>query len=221
MNNQTIRQFFTAVFAGICLVLAVTANAQAAAEAKVAPDMLVEQITDTLVSDIASYRNAIDKAASEAEKEAMLAEYYQRIASTLDPVVDFNWISLNVMGEYRKKATTEQREQFMQVFKQGLVETYGRGLLTYSNQKIVVFPLDEADKGKRKVVINQEIRGESQSYPLQYSMGLNRDGNWKVVNVIINGINLGSTFRSQFVQAAAKYNGDLDKVIANWTVSES
>jgi phospholipid transport system substrate-binding protein len=217
MSLQTIRQFAVGLF----LLLAVAVNAQSSAEAKIAPDKLVEEISEALVSDIANYRDAINQADSEEQKAVMLADFYSRVAATLDPVVDFNWLSLNVMGDYRKKATTEQREQFMQVFKRGLVETYGRGLLTYSNQKIVVFPLEEGEKGKRKVVINQEIRGESQAYPLQYRMGLNRDGNWKVINVVINGINLGNTFRSQFVQAAAKYSGDLDQVIANWTVSES
>ncbi len=217
MALQIIRQFAVGLF----LLLAVAVNARSSVEAKIAPDKLVEEISESLVSDIASYRDAIHEADSEEQKTAMLADFYSRVAATLDPVVDFNWLSLNVMGELRKQATTEQREQFRQVFTQRLVETYGRGLLTYSNQKIVVFPLEEGDKGKRKVVINQEIRGESQSYPLQYRMGLNRDGNWKVINVVINGINLGSTFRKQFVQAVAKYNGDLDQVVANWTVSES
>ncbi len=101
------------------------------------------------------------------------------------------------------------------------METYGRGLLTYSNQKIVVFPLPEADQGKRKVVVKQEIQGVEQTYPLQYSMGLNRDGEWKVINVTINGINLGQTFRNQFEQAAVKYNGDINQVIANWAIAES
>lgn len=187
--------------------------------AVVAPDELVQSITDTLVVQIASYRDAVNDVDQEAEKEALLQDFYHEITSTLEPVVDFNWISLNVMGEYRKQASSEQRKQFKKVFTRGLVETYGRGLLTYSDQQIVVFPLSESDKGKRKVVVNQEIRNRDQAYPLQYSMGLNRNGKWKVINVIINGINLGQTFRNQFVQAAAKYDGDIDKVIANWAAA--
>jgi len=215
MKFQTIRHSFFVLF------LFIAAAVQAAPEAKIAPDKLVEKISDSLLSDIADYKGALDKSESDAEKQALLDDFYQRITATLEPVVDFNWISLNVMGEYRKQASTEQREQFRQIFTRGLVETYGRGLLAYSDEKIVVFPLDESEAGKRKVVISQEIRGKEKSYPLQYSMGLNRDGDWKVINVIINGINLGSTFRNQFVQSAAKYKGDLDKVIANWTASES
>jgi phospholipid transport system substrate-binding protein len=35
--------------------------------------------------------------------------------------------------------------------------------------------------------------------------------------VIVNGLNLGSTFRTQFEQSAQQYGGDLDQVIANWS----
>ena len=39
----------------------------------------------------------------------------------------------------------------------------------------------------------------------------------KLVNVVLNGINLGITFRTQFYQAMKKSDGDLDLVIAEWS----
>ena len=202
------------------LLLALAAFAHGSAETAPAPDKLVEKVTDKLLADISTYRESLEDADSKAGREALLEDFYREVTATLNPVVDFNWIALNVMGPYRKEASAEQRESFRKVFTRGLVETYGRGLLTYSDQEIVVFPLDEEVADKRRVTVRQEIRGKDQSYPLQYSMGLNRDGEWKVVNVIINGINLGQTFRNQFTEAAKKYNGDIDKVIANWTTRQ-
>lgn len=215
MKMQVFLRYLVALwFVSLASVYAVASQAQA-------PDKLVENVTEALLSDIATYREALDKAGSEAQKQALLDDFYQRLTATLEPVVDFRWIALNVMGPYRKQATSEQRRQFRDVFTRGLVETYGRGLLTYSDQEIIVFPLKDELAGKRKVVVSQEIQGADQSYPLLYSMGLNKEGSWKVINVVINGINLGSTFRNQFVQAANKYNGDIDKVIANWAVTQS
>ncbi len=43
------------------------------------------------------------------------------------------------------------------------------------------------------------------------------DGQWKVVNVIVNGINLGLTFRNQFDQAMRDHNRDYDAVINGWS----
>jgi phospholipid transport system substrate-binding protein len=37
--------------------------------------------------------------------------------------------------------------------------------------------------------------------------------------VVINGINLGKTFRNQFVQSAQRSGGNIDKVISGWLTS--
>ena len=41
-----------------------------------------------------------------------------------------------------------------------------------------------------------------------------------VVNIIVNGVNIGLTYRSQFASAVQdqKYGGDLDKVIDAWAL---
>ena len=39
---------------------------------------------------------------------------------------------------------------------------------------------------------------------------------WKVRNVIINGINIGKLFRDQFADAMQRNGNDLDKTIDGW-----
>jgi phospholipid transport system substrate-binding protein len=185
--------------------------------ARAEPHQLVQEVTDCLLADIERYRGKLEEAGSETRKRQLMEGFLSELRATLEPVVDFDWIALNVMGSYRRDASAGQRERFQEVFTESLVETYGRGLLSYSDQTIKVFP-PEGDIGdRRRVTVTQEIRGPEKNYPLVYSMGKNRRGQWKVINVIINGINLGKTFRSQFVQAAEKNDGNLDAVIANWT----
>jgi phospholipid transport system substrate-binding protein len=43
-----------------------------------------------------------------------------------------------------------------------------------------------------------------------------KSGDWKLINVVLNGVNLGQSFIGQFKASLKKYNGDIDKVIANW-----
>ena len=57
-------------------------------------------------------------------------------------------------------------------------------------------------------------------YSIIYRMRLNDEENWQLINVTLEGINLGRTFRNQFQQAAAKYDGDINAVISNWYVAE-
>ncbi|MBT3851933.1 MAG: ABC transporter substrate-binding protein, partial [Gammaproteobacteria bacterium] len=36
-------------------------------------------------------------------------------------------------------------------------------------------------------------------------------------NIIVNGVNLGLTFRNQFQALAAEHDGDIEKIIRHWT----
>jgi len=49
----------------------------------------------------------------------------------------------------------------------------------------------------------------------------NNEKRWLLRNVIINGINIGLQFRSQFNAYMQKYRGDIDLVIENWSLDEN
>ena len=116
-----------------------------------------------------------------------------------------------------KRLVPTQRAGFAQKFRQGLIETYGRGLIGYSDQQILLLDHDDLKAGQRRVTVKQEIRGDDGVYPLAYSMARKKTGQWMVINMTINGISLGKTFRSQFVQSAQRAGGDIDATIAGWS----
>lgn len=204
--QQTIITFLFLVLAGN----AMAEGAEAAAEQQVAqtPHQLVEVVTGQLLEAIAEHRDSFDQ-----DPEPFFSE----LDCLLGKVVDFRWIAYNVMGPYRAQANDEQLKRFAEAFRRDLIETYGRGLVSYGDETIVVLPLDGELGERRKVTVAQEIHGVDGVFPLYYSMALNKKGEWKITNVVINGINLGKTFRNQFSQRAQKYGGNLDQVIDSWT----
>jgi phospholipid transport system substrate-binding protein len=172
------------------------------------PYQQIEQVTVELLETIATHQVGYP----ENEKA-----YFDSLESLLRDRIDFAFISRNVMGSYHKKATPEQRVRFAATFRSGLVETYGRGLIGYENQEIVLVKAGEVAEGQRRLTVKQEIRSAETVYPLEYSMARKKTGQWMVVNVVINGINLGKTFRNQFVQSAQRAGGDIDQVIDGWS----
>ena len=180
-------------------------------EAPSNPYNQVEQITVELLTVIASHVE---------QYPANELAYFAALGGLLDASVDFKFIAKSVMGPYAKKASPAQRAIFAQTFREGLIETYGRGLIGYKDQQIFLLPHDELEPGQRRVTVKQEIRSDDGVYPLAYSMARKKSGQWMVINMTINGISLGKTFRSQFVQSAQRVGGDIDKVIAGWA-SES
>ena len=185
------------------------APAVSADAAKADPYTQIEQVTDDLLTVIGTY------SVGYPENEQ---SYFAALNELMQAHVDFAYIAKQVMGPYRTQATPQQRQQFEDKFRDGLIETYGRGLVGYGDEEIVLINRAELKAGQRKVSVKQEIRSDGAVYPMEYSMALSKTtGKWKAINVIINGINMRNIFRSQFVNAAQKSGGDIDAVIAGWS----
>lgn len=169
---------------------------------------VVERVTDKLITVTREEKNLL-----ESDPKA----YYGKVKSVLEPVVDFDFIARNVMGPYWESASAEQRRQFVETFKNGLVETYAKGMANYADLKIKVLQPANGSEGERRVGVVQEITGPDGTNRVSYTMAMNRQGEWKLINMVLNGVNLGKTFRNQFAQAAKQRDGNLDAVIANWS----
>ena len=50
-------------------------------------------------------------------------------------------------------------------------------------------------------------------------MYLDKENNWKIINIEINGMNLGKIFRNQFYSLMEKNTSDIDIVIKKWVAS--
>lgn len=195
------------IYPGITLVALLFASL--AAQAAPGPRELVQQRVETLTSRIEANREKLNN--NEAFARQMVRE-------ELAGLVDFKRITRLVMADHFGKASREQKYRFLDVFKSSLINTYASGLTLYQGQKIRVLPAQEGDIGENRARVAMEINTENgKTIPIRYSLFRNSDGEWKVQNVIVNGLNLGKTFRAQFDQAMQQYNGDIDKVIANWS----
>ncbi|RII75570.1 MlaC/ttg2D family ABC transporter substrate-binding protein [Pseudomonas monteilii] len=141
--------------------------------------------------------------------------FYDTLDRILAPVVDADGISKSIMTvKYSRKATPEQMQRFQENFKRSLFQFYGNALLEYNNQGIVVDPA-KPDDGKRASVGMKVTGNNGAVYPVQYTLE-NLGGEWKVRNVIVNGINIGKLFRDQFADAMQRNGNDLDKTIDGW-----
>jgi len=143
-------------------------------------------------------------------------KFVEELTSILDPVVAFDYIARGVMGNYAKQVTADQVKQFSGAFKLGLVNTYGKGMSNFSDLEVAVLPPSKPIGEARKAAVVQEIRGASTTNQVSYTMAKNNKGEWKMINVVLNGINLGQTFRGQFAAEVEKNKGDVVKTINEW-----
>jgi phospholipid transport system substrate-binding protein len=146
-------------------------------------------------------------------------EFTKIISSAFRPIVDFERISRNVMGKYFKEANELQRKRFSNAFESSLLSTYSKTLVEFQDEKIVVVPPENQSKRKDRAKVNIEIITATKKYSGIYSMYLDKNSQWKIVNIYIAGIDLGRTFRNQFYSLMEKNSLDYDRVIAEWETS--
>ena len=143
--------------------------------------------------------------------------FKNKINKIFEPMVDFRRVGASVMGKkYYLAASASQRLQFIESFKTSLLDTYSSTLAQWGDQKIItIFP--EVLEFQRTEDVQQNLITSSNIYPITYKVRKDKDGNWLIINIIVNGVNLGLTFRNQFQALAKEHNENIDEIIKHWT----
>lgn len=171
---------------------------------------VVEQVSQQILADL------------ELERENFAQDpesFYQKLDARLGGVVNFTAIARGVMNRFYRDANDQQRLEFVRIFRRSLVVGYAKVLVATKSKAIQVLPLSEPATTRAQVKMRVETETGDQVM-LIYSMAIT-DERWQIRNIIVEGINLGLTFRNQFASQMTILDGDLDAVIATWIVSGS
>ena len=145
--------------------------------------------------------------------------FYTEVEGLLRPLIDFSRFSRNVMGPYYKTASAEQREQFSDSFKWSLVRTYALALAEFRDGDVEVLAPRRPSSSPDKVNVTMEIKYAGKTYVVVYRMRRGKEQTWRMQNLVVEGINIGLNYKSQFAAAMKdpQYESDLDAVIEAWT----
>lgn len=188
------------------LAFAMPVGVQAAPESN--PQVVVQTAITKLTARIEKDRESLRK-----DPAALNVVIEENIA----PFVDIAGIARGVMGQFFRQATDAQRDRFATVFKQSMVRTYANGLTSYDNQVITVKPYAPSDTPNRAQVEVEVALENGTVVPVIFQMIRAGDGRWMTRNLIVNGLNLGLTFRKRFAEVVEQNAGNIDKAITSWS----
>ncbi len=189
-----------------------TRTAVAATDAAMAPDAAHELVANTAEALLALIRE------SQTYVETDPRRFIEEVDSLLAPVLDFQGFARRVMATHFRRATPAQRQRFTRTFREGLLTAYALSLAEFADGEVRLLPPARAPSNPRRRNVRMEIRHGSTTVQVDYLLAQYPDGVWRVGNLIVAGVNLGLTFRSQFQSLAAdhRYGGDLDQIINAW-----
>lgn len=167
------------------------------------PERAIRDTADRMIHELKLHRQ-------ELEADPLLI--YGMVEEIVLPRFDFERISRFVLGRYWREATPAQRQEFVRQFRNLLVRTYAHTLLNYSDQEINYLPVRRTDKPTLVVVPTQVSEPGAPAIPIDYKLFTGGDGRWQVYDVVIDGVSLVSTYRSNFSSQIQRMG--LDGVIA-------
>ena len=163
---------------------------------QVTPDQLVQKVTDEVMAAIKSDKQL---AAGDRQKALKLAE------EKILPFVDFEQATRLAVGRSWAQASPEQKKRLVGEFKNMLVRTYSNAVEAYQGQTLKVLPARGKPDPEDTVVRTQFNRSGGQPLPIDFHMR-QVDGTWKVFDIVVEGVSLVMTYRSEF-DAVVKQEG--------------
>jgi phospholipid transport system substrate-binding protein len=124
----------------------------------------------------------------------------QKIEAAADKLFDWVELSKRTLGLNWNKFTTDQRREFVELYKAILKDAYVDKITSYTDEKVNFtkeVPLSENTFEVQSTVVSKRAE-----VPIYYRV-IKRENDWKVYDVVIEGVSLITNYRSQFREILA------------------
>lgn len=169
---------------------------------QLSPEALVRKVTTEVLEAIEK-----DDALKAGDRQKALALAEQKVL----PHIDFREMTRLAVGKAWRTATPEQQEALTTEFRELLVRTYATAIDAYRGQTMRVLPTRMPADATEVTVRNLYVKPGRPPVPVDYYMLKTAKG-WKVADIVVEGVSLVLTYRTEFEQEAQR--GGVDGLIA-------
>jgi phospholipid transport system substrate-binding protein len=152
------------------------------------PQKLIETSSRALLESLDANRAAYRKD---------ITGLYKVIDSEFLPHVDVPYAARQVLGKHWRDATAEQKKRFTDALYQSLLTTYGKALLDFTSDQMKVLPSQDDASATGSTVRTKVRTSNGTDVAVNYRLR-KVDGEWKVWDVVIEGISYVGSFRDDF-----------------------
>jgi len=116
-----------------------------------------------------------------------------------------------VLGRHWRRASDEERAEFQRLFEDYVVASYAQQLANYAGEQLVIERGQV--KGERGALVSSRIT-RPHGDPIQVEWRLRRAGeSWKIIDVMVEGISMAVTHRSEFSSVIGSHGGRIDGLL--------
>lgn len=119
----------------------------------------------------------------------------KKIQAIADEIFDYSELSKRTLANHWSKFNPQQQSEFTSLFGKLLADVYLDRIVQYTNEKVSFGK--ESKLSENTVEVQSEILSQGRSIPMVYRM-ISEKGDWKVYDVIVEGVSLVANYRTQF-----------------------
>jgi phospholipid transport system substrate-binding protein len=108
---------------------------------------------------------------------------------------DYTELSRRTLGQDWKKLNPAQQNEFTDLYKSLLEDAYADKIINYTDEKVAFSK--ENQLSEKTFEVQTTILTKKADIPIYYRV-IQKDGQWKVYDVVIEGVSLINNYRNQF-----------------------
>ena len=116
-----------------------------------------------------------------------------------------------VLGRHWRTATPEQREEYLALFEDLVVETYATRFRDYSGETVRING-SRPEGGSDVLVQSQLVRPQGPPVDVTWRVR-ERGGEYRIVDVLVGGVSMTLTQRSEFSSVVQRSGGNIDALL--------
>lgn len=120
------------------------------------------------------------------------------VASYILPAIDQEKIAMGALGKYWRRATPEERQRFITIFRERQMKTYGGAFKAFSGETLTFSETRYSPDGDRAIVKGEFTQSSGSTVPVDFRLYLDKDSDkWLVYDAVISGLSMVKTYRTQ------------------------
>jgi phospholipid transport system substrate-binding protein len=141
-----------------------------------------------------------DTSRSEAEREALFR-------NLLNETFDIQRIGQFVVGRYWRQAETNEQEAFLEAFEDAIVQRFLPLFSQYKGEQLIIGKaVPDSKNPKYTVVTSTYVDAQGRRVKTDWRL-IERNGDYKVFDVVVEGVSMAITLRSEYASVIKNEGG--------------
>lgn len=167
--------------------------------------LLIFPLSAPAGTPLETVRSEINKVLDVLRDQSLKGEAGQKtkktkIRSIANGIFDYGELSRRTLALDWKKLNAEQQKEFGDLYASLIEETYADRILSYTNEKVLYGK--EIPLAQNRVEVQTTIVTRKADIPINYRV-IQKGSDWKVYDVVIEGVSLINNYRTQFREILA------------------